>query len=260
MTYQPKYAYGCKLSRRHIADLSYAPDLSKAPTMPILSWRSECPPVFNQGQTSSCTGNAAAGVIQLSRALDGLSAMASHPSRLFLYYNGRAKRGLTGEDGGASIRDVAEAACELGYCDEDQHWPFSPDQVTVKPSDEAYVAAKADTGSQFSWLDMSGPALIAGIKTALANKDPILFGITVYESFEGPTAAKTGIIPMPQWYEQCLGGHAVCIVGWNDHIKCFEVRNSWGDGWGDKGYCWIPYAFVQNPVLASDFGVLKLVK
>lgn len=40
------------------------------------------------------------------------------------------------------------------------------------------------------------------------------------------------------------GGHAMCIVGYDDTIGAtgaFKVRNSWGVNWGDNGYCWISY-------------------
>jgi len=86
----------------------------------------------------------------------------------------------------------------------------------------------------------------------------VVFGITVYESFEGDEAAKTGMIPMPNISgEQCLGGHAVCAIGYDDNKQCLIVRNSWGTGWGDMGYFYLPYAYVQDPNLAEDFWVIK---
>lgn len=36
-----------------------------------------------------------------------------------------------------------------------------------------------------------------------------------------------------------LGGHAIAIVGYNN--EGFIIRNSWGRGYGDKGYYVIPY-------------------
>jgi hypothetical protein len=39
------------------------------------------------------------------------------------------------------------------------------------------------------------------------------------------------------------GGHAMCVVGYDDaqYGGAFEVQNSWGENWGNSGYIWIPY-------------------
>jgi hypothetical protein len=38
-----------------------------------------------------------------------------------------------------------------------------------------------------------------------------------------------------------VGDHAMMVVGYNDTIQAFKVLNSWGNTWGDNGYCWIGY-------------------
>ena len=38
-----------------------------------------------------------------------------------------------------------------------------------------------------------------------------------------------------------FGGHATCVIGYDDNIKAFRIRNSWGKTWGDRGYTWLPY-------------------
>ena len=45
-----------------------------------------------------------------------------------------------------------------------------------------------------------------------------------------------------------VGGHAVCIVGWDDSNSCFIVKNSWGTSWGLSGYFNIAYTQVTNEV------------
>jgi C1A family cysteine protease len=105
------------------------------------------------------------------------------------------------------------------------------------------------------------PQNLDSIKTALANElHPISFGFLVYESFETTAVAKTGIVPMPKAKEQCMGGHAVLIVGYDDAKQSFIVMNSWGSSWGDKGYFYLPYTYVTNSKLASDFWLIKVVK
>jgi C1A family cysteine protease len=48
-----------------------------------------------------------------------------------------------------------------------------------------------------------------------------------------------------------IGGHAMCVVGYDDSKEAFKVRNSWGASWGDNGYLWIGY----DTFLNEDAGV-----
>lgn len=46
------------------------------------------------------------------------------------------------------------------------------------------------------------------------------------------------------------GGHAVCIVGWNE--KGFLILNSWGKQYAEDGYVWITYdAFLRRFIYAT---------
>ena len=79
----------------------------------------------------------------------------------------------------------------------------------------------------------------------------------VYESFESPEVAQTGVMPIPQPGEQPLGGHAVLAVGYDDAKQVLIVRNSWGTAWGDGGYFYMPYAIVTELKLALDFWTIR---
>jgi len=94
-----------------------------------------------------------------------------------------------------------------------------------------------------------------GFHQARANL--FVFGIAVYQSFETPIAAASGLIPMPKPTETYLGGHALMAVGYDDQTHEFLVRNSWSSHWGIDGYCWIPYDYLTNPHLASDFWAIQ---
>jgi hypothetical protein len=48
-------------------------------------------------------------------------------------------------------------------------------------------------------------------------------------------------------------------VGYSDADKVFIVRNSWGESWGDRGYCYIPYDYMTNPDLNGDLWSIRRV-
>ncbi|NIQ16155.1 MAG: peptidase, partial [Candidatus Dadabacteria bacterium] len=56
------------------------------------------------------------------------------------------------------------------------------------------------------------------------------------------------------------GGHAIMVVGYDDNKQRFIVRNSWGRRWGDKGCCYMPYAFLCSDQLAADFWTATLIE
>lgn len=35
--------------------------------------------------------------------------------------------------------------------------------------------------------------------------------------------------------------HAILLVGWDDALGAWRLKNSWGTGWGENGYMWIKY-------------------
>jgi C1A family cysteine protease len=65
---------------------------------------------------------------------------------------------------------------------------------------------------------------------------------------------------MPSRGEEVVGGHAVLVVGYDDAQKRFIVRNSWGSEWGMGGHYTLPYDYIVNPDLATDFWTIRLVR
>ena len=205
-----------------------------------------CPPVYDQGQLGSCTANAICAAVEV----DFITAKAPdwRPSRLFVYYNERAMEGTIKQDSGAQIRDGVKTINTLGVCTE-ALLPYDITKFTAKPKTACFADALKNKSLKYERVVQTSNA----IEQVLFSGKPVIFGFSVYESFESAEVAKTGIVNLPAKTEKLLGGHAVLIVGYDHQAARFLVRNSWGASWGQQGYFTIPYAYVCNSNLADDF-------
>jgi C1A family cysteine protease len=177
------------------------------------------------------------------------------PSRLFLYYNERDMEGTTAEDAGAVIRDGFKSLSKQGVCPETE-WPYDIKRFADKPADACYADALNDEALAYLSLSENRYDLLG----CLAEGFPFALGITLFESFESDDVAKTGMVPLPTHGENALGGHAVLAVGYDQSRQVYIVRNSWGAGWGDAGYFYLPFDYLHRLGLGSDFWTLRKVE
>lgn len=223
----------------------------KLPTK--VDMRAKCPPVYDQGSLGSCTANALGGAHEFLQLRQLEKAFV--PSRLFIYYEERAREDSIPYDAGAVIRDGAKVMAHVG-CPPEWLWPYNESRFAARPKAAAYKEALKHRITSYATVPQGHDA----IRATLAEGLPIVFGFSVYEAFESQEVADTGWVLMPEAGEAQLGGHAVMLVGYDDSTSTYLVRNSWGDGWGDKGYFHMPYRYVESADLASDFWVLRTVQ
>ena len=232
--------------RDHQLSLTFEEAITTLPASHSL--RSKMPAVYDQGQLGSCTANAIGGCVQFQQMKEKEAEGANIPSRLFIYYCERALEGTTGSDSGAQIRDGMKVIGSEGAPPE-ADWPYDINKFTVKPPAQAYADALKYT-ARYGRVAQSAHSF----KASTYFGRPVVFGFTVFESFE--TIGSDGIMPMPDLNnESILGGHAVVIIGYKEinNQLYFEVRNSWSAGWGDAGYFWMPAAYAIDPNYCSDF-------
>jgi C1A family cysteine protease len=235
-------------------DFLYAAPMAFLRALPDkVDLRAQCPDIYDQGQLGSCTANAIGGAIEFDQMKENLPQVFI-PSRLFIYYNERVIEGSVSSDAGAMLRDGIKTVAKQGVCPEPM-WPYLIPKFRTKPSASCYTEAAKHTAGSYQRLIQSSSQM----QGCLASGYPFIFGFTVYESFETSTVARTGHAPMPGTRERVLGGHAVCAVGYDNDARWFICRNSWGRGWGMRGYFTLPYDYLTNSDLAADFWTIRVV-
>lgn len=243
MSETKKRIYNLKIEKLPKTELKFKV-FKPTPLPEKVDLRSGFPIVYDQGELGSCTANALCAVYGYE-TIDEKVNVGFQPSRLFLYYNERKIENTINEDSGAMLSDGIKSMQTYGICSETD-CPYIVEKFTQKPSTTAYKNALKHKAVTVSNIHQD----LNSMKLSLYNKNPFVVGISVYSSFESESAAKTGMVPMPAKGEECLGGHAVVVCGYTkDH---WIMKNSWGSDWGDKGYFYLPYAYLLDENLASD--------
>ncbi len=211
-----------------------------------------CSPIEDQGTIGSCTAHAGVGLIEYyeRRAFgDHLDA-----SRLFLYKVTRNLLHWTG-DTGAWLRTTMKAMVLFGLPPE-EYWIYDISKFDDEPNAFCYAFAQRYQSINYYRLDRPGASptqLLKRVKNFLAAGYPCMFGFTVYNF-----GNEKGEIEFPSQNDPVRGGHAVAAVGYDDNRKigkdkgALKIRNSWGVDWGEGGYGWLPYTYIEAS-LAEDF-------
>jgi hypothetical protein len=235
-----------------------------------------CQPIQDQGMESSCTGQMAKCLCDLAqRAQKGPGGVVPS-SALFPYANGRALewgKDAVLADFGAYISRVLESLTVMGNVPFFA-WGTEADQDNVRASqtiDGECLAARATETPHFalyeegyqhrisfdSWyrIHEQGEALISEIERIVATKHGVGFGGPVSEAYT--RFVSSGVAPIDPSEGQEAGMHAQVIVGYERRDRLFLLRNSWGKGFGDAGYAWVPYRYMLSPRVGDFSTVLR---
>jgi hypothetical protein len=143
------------------------------------------------------------------------------------------------------VIDDAVAAAQSGVTDE---VCFPPESSTKGANPEAHTWT-----ASFARISQSGN-VVDSMRRALLN-GPLAAAILIYENFPDHVGTTEPYYPS----DANIGGHAVCIVGYDAAAPGFWiVKNSYGDDWGEEGYTKLPW---NNEYLQTEkivFGVKTL--
>lgn len=143
------------------------------------------------------------------------------------------------EEEGTYPRVAMKVLFKYGACFE-SCWPYQAHQKNF-PCAEA--ASQARTYRIKAYARING---LAQMKRSLVINGPFLAGVKVFDSWFTKKALKTGVIAFPGPSDEVRGGHAICIIGYDDSQKIFKFKNSWSSKWGDAGYGYLDYKYIQR--------------
>ena len=194
--------------------------------------------VESQESLGSCASNALTNAYELSVKHE-YPEYLKQLSRLFIYYNTRSEYGNILEDNGMFLRDGLKALAKFGVCSEEL-WSYDIEKFDDKPTDECYEDAKKRKIIKYQKLISN-----YYITEVLNNNKPVVFGMEIYESFMNLNE-RISTVNIPSRNEKSLGGHGMCMVGYDLEKRLFLAKNSFGSDWGDGGYCWIPFDYIRQ--------------
>jgi fibronectin type 3 domain-containing protein len=135
-----------------------------------------------------------------------------------------------GRDEGSTIPDALELVKNQG-CATLETMPYG--DYRNQPGPDARREALNFRVESYARLDgKNGNA----IKAVLADGHPVIIGMKTYENFMTYTS---GVYNRTSG--AYLGGHAMVLIGYDDGKKAYRIMNSWGEGWGDRGFVWYEY-------------------
>jgi len=140
------------------------------------------------------------------------------------------------ESEGTSLKAALDIARNFGAV-HDSVLPFEPMKLYLGSSQTFYaLAAQLKIASYFNL-----GTKVNNWRIWLANNGPVLTRLNVDETWDNAAAAGGKLdIYQP---ETARGGHTIALVGYTRDR--FIVRNSWGTGWGDRGFGYASIAYAQ---------------
>jgi C1A family cysteine protease len=217
-----------------------------------LDWRSNggnfVTPVRNQGNCGSCWA------LSTTAALESYILIKDNRP---VWGNNRAEQILLSCSGAGSCDggDPSSAASYIGSTGLPPESYFRY-EASDAPCTNANAGWENRTYKIASWSYVSTDTTsVDAIKSALYTYGPLSTTMDVYADF---FYYKSGV------YEYTFGSHkgrhAILIVGYADDPTAggggyFIVKNSWGTGWGSKGYFNIAYSQIGHPVYFGDWTI-----
>lgn len=218
---------------------------SKSSELPlVISLKKWCPIPGDQGSIGSCVGwSSCYGALTLQQAkmnnITNKQEITDHALSAMFAYNQVKKNDLVC-DGGTRIPLLLDVLSQKGTC---YHKEFNVNTCAKQPDNSLLQKAQQnsikDYLSLFQTIDEAS-LKIQKTKQSLAEGKPVVIGVEIKYNFLDLDKSNSTWDPT-KGLTLFAGGHAMCVIGYDEGKQAFEILNSWGEKWGDNGFGWIKY-------------------
>ncbi|ESQ93336.1 hypothetical protein ABAC460_01125 [Asticcacaulis sp. AC460] len=150
--------------------------------------------------------------------------------------------------GGATLVDALGVVVNKGAVSLAQ-FPYSPTTCMPAPGPEHLSVASAWKVPGYEAIPAANIHNADAYKEMLERGKPVVIGVR-FNTSEWKAFNGSGVMTLGpnSTGDAARGGHAMVIVGYDDakvaangERGAFRLMNSWGQGWGDRGYAWVSY-------------------
>lgn len=217
---------------------------------PSVDLRSSFSDIKDQGQLGTCS---VFSMVSVYEYILKKSKREINLSERFVYYNILNDSGNM-EDTGSSLYGVVESMTKYGVCAEN-YCEYNVDLYDFRPSEDAYKDAMAHKIKIAKNVKINHK----DITSALSEGYPVTISLKIYDSFGN---SSKGFIFRPtdeEIKDEKYGNHAMVICGYSEEEKVYIVRNSWGKQFGDKGYCYIPFSYIEDESFTNSACIITSI-
>lgn len=210
-----------------------------------VSLRPHAPFPKSQGNINSCIGWAMGyGALTIQKAYregntDRKQITDNAYSAMFIYNQVKEGNCLSG----AYVHSAAAFLQQNGDCGHRQ-FDDPPADCLRQPAEDLKSSSKNNAIKDYVALfnrKTDPKTIVMRTKRSVAEGKPVVVGMRIRESLKLLKPRNPIWKPTDMVSDNVLGGHAVCVMGYNDSLGVFEIMNSWGEQWADKGFFFMGY-------------------
>lgn len=233
--------YGALADTKDSRDYVYGDIMRSIDTPTVVDYEGDMSPILNQYYWSSCVAFAMCSVREFQENRERNIKQVVNLSEYFLY-----SLIQLWPQKGAYLREACKTACKVGITME-KFLPYPSKRVEKELQDPKRKLGVYTTANRFKAKTYVRLQNLTEMMESLTVNGPFIIGLPWLSTWRNTTRLrKLNHYPVLTRSGTPVGRHAVCVCGVDKKNLVFKIRNSWGLGWGRKGYAYIPFSALKD--------------